>query len=246
MVEVDSIVAYLKDASEPVAAKAVIKHVRTSASMLEDAARSGMVFVWPRYRNSVRYWSRALGGVVRERILEIAGETAMTRAGLVPEIKRRAFHCGTKAAESALRELLKDGTVKVAKLGLGNLYYRADRPQALVAPSTAALVERLKRFGVDAPIGPLIASAGALEERILNEIARLQAASGVPVTVQNLRAALPGVAKTGFDSAVLALADRQKIYLTTHDHGWALPEPERDGLVWDGGQKLYVAVALRD
>jgi plasmid stabilization system protein ParE len=246
MVQLDSIAAYLKGSPEPVTAKTLIKDLNATAPELSQAARSGAVFVWPRYRNLVRYWSRDPRGLIRERILEILGVTAMTRADLVREVRRRAFHCGTWPAESALRELLREGAVKVAKLGVGNLYYRAGHPQVLVAPSTAALAERLKRFGAGASIAVPVPGPQALEERIASEIARLQTAPGVPVTVQNLHAVLPGVAKAEFDAAVLALADRQKIYLTTHDHGWALPESERDRLVWDGGQKLYVAVALRD
>jgi hypothetical protein len=74
----------------------------------------------------------------------------------------------------------------------------------------------------------------------------MQSSPGAPVSLPQVRAAFPLTEKAEFDRAVLALADEQKVYLTQHDHGWAMPEAERDLLVHDGGTRLYVAITLRD
>ena len=84
-----------------------------------------------------------------------------------------------------------------------------------------------------------------LSLQLLDAVKQLQVAPGVPVPVRDLRARV-AAPKPDFDRAALALADRQQVYLTTHDHGWALPAAEQDILIHDGGNKLYVAVTLRD
>lgn len=82
-------------------------------------------------------------------------------------------------------------------------------------------------------------------DSLLASIRRMQISHGVPVSLPRVRAAFPGTEKAEFDRAVLALADQQQVYLTRHDHGWAMPEADRALLVHDGGSRLYAAVTVR-
>ena len=248
MMEVQTIVRYLEEAPAPVSRTKLSKDLRLTAKLadahLSEAVRSGAAFQWPRLRGAARYWHRDPAVLVREEVLNVATATALTRRELVRAILPRAHDCGTKIAQSTVRALLQEGRLRSEKIIGPALCYRTDRPQALVEASYAALRQRLGRLGIgDAEMATAdISPADAL----FDQIVLLQPAPGVPVTVRSLRAAMPGMSKAEFDAAVLSLADQQRIYLTTHDHGWALPEAERQELVWDGGQKLYVAVTLRD
>ena len=183
----------------------------------------------------------------------------MSKNDLIASVNRRAHNCGAKTAGDAVALLVKEGALKTAKtVSLKAFYYNAAVPAGLVRTSLAVLIERLLKAQVseteirallDWPQAAAAAPAettAAWPDRILDAIRRLESVPSAPVTVQSLHAALPELSKTDFDRLVISLADRQRIYLTTHDHGWALPDPEREQLVWDGGQKLYVAVTLRD
>jgi hypothetical protein len=244
MVSEISIAAYLKAAPAPVSLK---KLPATLAGQLSEAIERNEAFAWPKYRGAARYWHSDAAAVVREALAAIAAEAARPKAALIAETARRAHGCGKKMAEEQLKALVKAGEIKSAKIvGQTNLFYAAAHPEALVVPSMAALRQRFRQLNIkeDAPVETR--SSRDVGAEVLDAVRRLEPAPGVPVTVQSLRAAVKGAGKADFDAAVLALADAQKVYLTTHDHGWALPESERDQLVWDGGQKLYVAVAIRD
>ncbi len=75
---------------------------------------------------------------------------------------------------------------------------------------------------------------------------------GVPIDLTSLRKKFPQLSKAGFDRAILRLADERLIYLTTHDHGPALPASRQADLVSDpktkghGRPSLYVAAQLRN
>jgi hypothetical protein len=244
MVSETSIAAYLKAAPAPVSLK---KLPAALAGQLSGAIERKEAFAWPKYRGAARCWHSDPAAVVREALGALAAEEARPKATLVAETARRAHGCGKKLAEEELKALVKAGEIKSAKLvGPTNLFYAAARPEALVAPAMAALRQRFRQLNIhdEAPIE--LRPSRDLGAEVLDAVRRLEPAPGVPVTVQSLRAAVNGAGKPEFDGTVLALADAQKLYLTTHDHGWALPESERDQLVWDGGQKLYVAVAIRD
>lgn len=229
----EAVTEYLRRAPAPVSLKKLKSDLH-----LSDVDTSA-AFVWPNYRGAARFWHRDPAEVIREKMLHVLADAALTRKDVIAQVTRNCYNCGRKPAEQALAGLTKEGVIKTARIfGQTALHYRADRPQTLAATSMRMLMERLKKFDAG--------QQSDLPERILDAVRRLQPGPGVPVTVQSLRAAIPGAAKPEFDEAVLSLADRQKLFLTTHDHGWALPESEREQLVFDGGQKLYVAVTLRD
>ncbi len=252
MVSVETITERLKQAPAPVTLSKLRKELRQDVTAaLAQAMEAGTIFAWPRYFNSPRYWHRETAPVVREAMLTIARRDAMSKTNLIRATAKMAHNCGVPAAKAALTSLVKSGEVRSAKtVGATGLYYATDTPQALVSASLALLMERLRRLNIDA--GEISTGTGApaqatpLTESTFEAIRRLQPSPGVPVSVQQLRSAMVRASKQELDAAVLSLADAQKIYLTTHDHGWSLPEAEREQLVWDGGQKLYVAVTLRD
>lgn len=79
------------------------------------------------------------------------------------------------------------------------------------------------------------------------------ARKGVPVTLTSLRERFPNLTKEQFDKQVLDAADAGRLYLTTHDHGPALPEAQRAELVHDPNTKdahgrpaYYVAATVRN
>lgn len=247
-------VEILRELSGPATAKKLKSELRRrerwtdeqAAASIEQGIAAGEVFVWPRYRNAVRYWTRDPAVETRAAAVAAASDRALPRRALVTAIAANAHHCGKAAAEAAVKSLLSEGALRAARvMGPTPLLYAT--PQALVKGATAILTERLRALGVEAqapvPVEPHAAEPAA--ERLLAAVRRLQPAPAVPVTVHSLRAALPDLDKQAFDRAAIELADRQQVYLTTHDHGWALSESERGQLIFDGGQKLYVAVTLR-
>lgn len=253
MVEMDIIVRCLEDSPVPVTRSKLLKELRArerwterqAAAHLAEAVEAGAAVEWPKFHGP-RYWRRAPASLVREEILAIAASEALAKDKLIRAAVRRAHHPGAKLAESALRDLLKEGLLYRQKLLGPALYFRSDHPETFAEASFQAVREGLRRFGISEPTERTAAPRPTPDGAVLAGIVRLQPSPGVPVTVASLRAAIGGLSKAAFDSAVLALADQQRIYLTTHDHGWALPEADREQLVWDGGQKLYVAVTLRD
>jgi hypothetical protein len=256
----EAIVAYLSEAPAPVTRKKVEKDLKVNKGSLDEAAASGRLFAWPKYRGAERYWHRNPAVVVREAVVSVLAGAALAKKDLVAKAAKLSFNCPKKVVEAAVAALVRDGAVKTAKpVGPGALFYSPAHPEALVRSAHEMVDERLRRAGVDtglraaefvpapAPLSePAPPPAASLEERILDVVRRLQPAPAVPVTVQSIRAAVPDAGKKSVDQAILALADRQKVFLTAHDHGWALPEAQREELVFDGGQKLYVAVTLRD
>jgi hypothetical protein len=250
----EAVIAYLSEAPAPVTQKKMEKDLKVNEASLGEAAASGRVFAWPKYRGAPRYWYRDPAAVVRDAVASVLAGAAMPKKDLAAKAAKLSFNCPKKVVDAAISALVKDGAVKTAKpVGPGALYYSPAHPEALVRSAHEMVDERLRRSGVDTGLRtsePVPASTpppdAGLAGRILETVRRLQPAAGVPVTVQSIRAAVRDAGKESVDQAILALADQQKVFLTVHDHGWALPEAQREELVFDGGQKLYVAVTLRD
>jgi hypothetical protein len=211
-----------------------------------SATRLQKEFAWTREALEAVFRAAA-----RENLLEIASISALPKNRLAKEAARSFRRCyGAKKIEKLVSALEREGLLRKVRavVGPGTLFYRAGDPRPLVW----AFRERLEKLGfsrphIDEALGPVAKKpdAGDLPGRLLERIRALEEAPGVPVTVHSLRAAFPGIPKFDFDRAVLALADQGQVFLIQHDHGWALPEAEREALVHDGGTKLYVGVKLR-
>lgn len=193
-----------------------------------------------------------LAAAAREKVLEIASERALPNDGLAREAARAFRRCySAEKIKKLIAALTREGLLRkaVKVIGQSTLYYRA----GVVEPLVSAFRERLERLGfpaeqIDRAFKPSLdqrPTEAELPARLLDRLHGLEEQPGVPVTVHRLRTAFPGVAKADFDRAVLALADQGQVFLIQHDHGWALPEAEREALVHDGGTKLYVGLKLR-
>ncbi|MCW5979323.1 MAG: hypothetical protein KIT09_14705 [Bryobacteraceae bacterium] len=272
--EIDLLRKYVEQAAAPVRAATLRKDMRAAQrwkrartdEIANAAVAAGVVFAWGSGRNP-RYWRREAGEFLRERVLEAASEVALPKTELAKRASRAAHDAGPKQAGAAIAELLKEGALKQVKaiVGGGTLFHTASVPEALLRASAEALVAKFRTLGMDAaqvaqafrvvsspehtpltapPAGP--AAETDVAERALQILRQLQGGPAVPVTVYRLRAAMPEASKPELDRAVMALAATQRVYLTRHDHGWALPEDERERLVHDGGANLYVAITIRD
>ena len=84
----------------------------------------------------------------------------------------------------------------------------------------------------------------AVEDRMLEAMRQLAPAWSAPVSVRELRAALPGMATAEFDLAVLALRAARKVYLSEHDFPLGEKEEVRRLLVREG-DRYFVAITAR-
>lgn len=124
-----------------------------------------------------------------------------------------------------------------------------DAERAAVAPKPAAPVKPAGK-----PKKPTKARVADATKRVAEAFTAVESsAPGVPVSIPKLRESLPKLSKAEFDAAVLAMADRGEVELTTHDHGPALSEAERERLVHDPNTKddrgrpaYYVAATRRE
>jgi len=247
----------LQSSPAPITARQLrqqIKGRRTTdeelTSALTGLVREGAIHTWPSYRNAARYWHFNPDDYIRDRILEIASEAALSKKELVTRSARAAHRCPQTRVEKNLMELVRSGAMRVGKPLGTSLYYRSGSTKALVTAALNVLTERLLRLGV--PQGEIpqaqqhaMRRAPDLSTRILDTLCELEPSPGAPVTARALRARLQDVEKMEFDRAVIGLAESQRVYVTRHDHGWALSEQDRQQLIHDGGANLYVAVARR-
>ncbi len=267
--QVAHIVDYLQKAPSPVTTKQLQKalgtlHKITESEVtagLEEAGRLCQAYKWK--GRSLRYWHSDMKAFVQERLLEIAGLEALSAKELVARAARISKGCTQADVEKEFKALKQARRIVGKKIfGQSVLYYIDGSPGALIKGSIQVLCDKLRKSGVtdeqiesefkgivQPPVSSLPvetpAPRGDLGASITSALRQLEPAHGAPVSVHRLRSALPDADKRAFDEAVLNLADQQVVYLTRHDHGWALPQEEREELIFDGGDALYVAVAFR-
>jgi hypothetical protein len=179
----------------------------------------------------------------------------------VKRARKLSLGCSQKFVETNVRSLIAEGQlVKARTVGQSELLYAAGATQALITSSLELLKARLLRSGVsEDQLRGLSLNTKAVETaaapspvvsedrgtRILEALRDLESTPGMPVTARQLRARVTDLTKEEFDLAVMELAGQQRVFVTRHDHGWALPEADRQELIHDGGENLYVAVATR-
>lgn len=267
--QVRHIVDHLQKAPAPLTIKQLQKALGTLHKMAEsdvaagltEAVRLGQAYTWT--KRPPRFWHCDVKAFVQERLLEIAALEALSARELVARAARISKGCPQADVEKEFKALKQARRIVGKKIfGPSVLYYIDGSPGALVKGSIRVLRDKLRKSGVtDAQIeselrgiaepamSPSPVEAPATQRNlgasITDALLQLEPAHGAPVSVHRLRSALPEADKRAFDEAVLKLADQQVVYLTRHDHGWALPKEEREELIFDGGDALYVAVAFR-
>jgi len=267
--QVAHIVDHLQKAPSPLTAKQLQKALGTLHKITEgevtagltEAGRLGQAYPWA--GRSPRYWHCDEKAFIQERLLEIAGVEALSAKELVARASRISKGCTQAAVEKEFKALKQARQIVGKKIfGPSVLYYIDGSPGALVKGSIRVLRDKLRKSGLteaqieselkgiaQAPVSssPVEAPASRkdLGASIADALRQLEPAHGAPVTVHRLRSAIPEADKRAFDEAVLKLADQQVLSLTRHDNGWALPKEEREELIFDGGDALYVAVAFR-
>ncbi len=80
---------------------------------------------------------------------------------------------------------------------------------------------------------------------ILNAMARIEPSHTAPVSLLELRAALPHVTKQALDQAALALRRERRIFLSQHDFPQGLSPEDRASLIDGQDGAFYVAITLR-
>jgi hypothetical protein len=235
-------------------------------SALTELVQSRQAYSWPAFRRVPRYWHCDAEGYIRERILEIASEVALTKPQLATRAAKKTHRCSKNRVGKSLAALVNEREVVKAKTAGRVLYFKAGASKALIAGALDILRQTLLRAGVteleirSAGLGSGRETAHMREAsepqskpdstpglagRILAALRELEPTPGAPVTANALRARVADAGKAEFDRAVIQLAEQQQVYVTRHDHGWALPESDRQELIHDGGTNLYVAVATR-
>ncbi len=94
-------------------------------------------------------------------------------------------------------------------------------------------------------VNNILRQAGpAAVDRMWEAMRQLEPTWSAPVSVRELRAALPGVATAEFDLAVLALRAGGKVYLSEHDFPLGEKEEVRRLMVREG-DRYFVAITAR-
>jgi hypothetical protein len=249
---------YLRSAPAPVTGKNLQKALKKQPQMAEEevtaalteAVQAGRVHAWP--GRSPRYWHRAPKAFIQEQLQEVASEEALSGEELVARAARKCLGCAQPLVKKELDALKKAGNIIAPPIFAKKLYCTPGSHRALVRGSLKELRQKLLKAGASNDeiqselAGPAVPAVPPdLAERIATALRGIEPVHGAPVPVQQLRAAVPDLTKQEFDRAALALADRQQVYLSRHDHGWALSKDEQEKLVHDGGDALYVAIAFR-
>lgn len=171
----------------------------------------------------------ALRELARRRLIELLTEKALGNEELIRQTAGAFRRCyGQNLVARLIASLVREGVL--ARLPAKRLLYRPDAPQPLLD----ALGLKLE---VQTPPAP-----EDLAARILAKIAELEEAPYVPVIVDKLRPAFPGVSKEEFDRAVVALADLGRVYLVRNR---VFSDEEREMLIHDGEGNYYGGVGLR-
>lgn len=172
----------------------------------------------------------ALRELARRRLIELLTEKPLANEELIRQTASVFQRCyGQKLVARLIASLVREGVL--ARLPAKRFLYRPDAPKPL-----------LDALGLKFEVKPPPAAPEDLAERILAKIAELEEAPYVPVIVDKLRPAFPGLSKEEFDRAVVALADLGRVYLVPNR---VFTDEEREMLIHDGEGSYYGSVGLR-
>jgi hypothetical protein len=198
------------------------------------------IFRWPDARRQQRFWSIAAAEYARTQIIETATECALPAGELAKQARKRAHGYPDKLVRSLVQQLLKDKELRKYPA-----FGRESSPIGR-AGHPAAYAEAARRFKekIDAKVRAEGGSAGSADvpAEILAAMHALEPSASAPVSVRELRAALPAIGKREFDAAALALWSGQRVFLSRHDYPQSLSVEERDLLIDGGEGSYYVAI----
>lgn len=236
----------LQDADAPLPLKTIAKRLKLTqdelASFLNAELERGSIHRWPELRRQRRFWHRSPDDVLRDTILKHAAEVAMPAPALSKQVRKAMPGFPAKLIVSAIQQLVREQALgKYPGFGRDKeLLGRTGCPAAYAAAGQAAIQA----------IHEKLAAAGSfsipdLEATIFQAMSRLEPASTAPVSVRELRAALPHLDKANLDQAALKLRAQQKVYLSRHDFPQGMSPEDRNGLIDGQDGSYYVAITRR-
>ena len=198
------------------------------------------------------FWGPSPETMVREAILTVGAECAMPAKALSAQAKKRLPPYPAKLIAAVVPELLRDRLLcKCGSFGTGSeLVGRAGYPGAYLAAAQATISEILAKVRAAGATGEEISTVlpgemASLQSTIMDVLARLEPSGVAPVSIRELRTAVPNLSKPAMDQAVLDLRRQRRIFLSQHDFPQGLPPHERAVLVDGQDGTFYVAITPR-
>jgi len=240
----------------PESAKAAVEN------LLRGEAAKGVLFEWPRFSRSARFWTRNPAEVARQVILAAASSKPLSQSALLTMAKKQAWGYPESETRKLVAELKREGLLHLdPPWGGPRARWTTTAPdiQRYLEPlkeEFEKLLGKLAALGVSPdslleglPAPPAVPPkpVADTEETILRTLAELEPRLGLVIPVRKLREApvLGHLDKVAFDRAVLNLLMAERIFLHDHSAPYTLPEAERDLLVTDGRGTFYVGIAWR-
>lgn len=240
---------FVRESAVPVNFSSLIKKFRIPAdemrNVLEVERERGTLFAWPRFRGQVRFWTQEPGAYLREQVLSIVTERAVSAKDLAGLVKKRSHGCPEKQVAAIVQQLLRDQVIrKYPALGREKfLLGPAGNPEAYAAAgriAIQAILEKVAAAGASIP-----EPARLVPERMLEMMGRLEPSHSAPVSVRELRTALPDLTKDEFDQAARELRRQQRVFLSRHDFPQSLSGEDRAALIDGKDGSYYVAITAR-
>ncbi len=241
----------IEEAKAPLTLKNLQKRTRIGADelarLLASETERGSIHRWPETRGQQRFWHHSPDETLREQILQAASECALPPPALAKQAKKRMppGH-PAKLIASAVQQLIRDNQLhKYPGFGKEKLLLGREGCPAAYAKAAQsaiqAIMDKLSAEGVHLQTLP----AQDLESAMLEAMGRIEPSRTAPVSIGELRAAVPQASKRAFDEAALNLRVRKRAFLSRHDFPQSLPPDEREALIDGRDGTYYVAITAR-
>jgi hypothetical protein len=235
--------AILAQSSAPLSLSILEKQTRIKRedlkALLVDGIERDSIYRWPDYRGSQRYWHVEPNKFAREQILASASELAQKTVDLRHTSKKRLPGFPDKLIASLIQELVREGKLKKFPALGREAFLLGSHPEAYAAAAQrviTAILEKVHKAGV---------AKSSSGDAILKAMAELEPSGQAPVSVRELRAALPQLSKQAFDDAALKLRNEEKVFLNRHDFPQSLPAAELENLIDGRDGNYFIAISSR-
>jgi len=254
---VERVTDLLKSAAKPMSFAQLRKATRlTDAGLkaaLESAQEQSRIFRWPDSRRSQYFWSKSAEDSAQESLLTLASNEALSRSALSTRAASQIPGFSRSAMDRIVGNLLASHElVSVPAFTAGKLLMRAGTAAPYRTAARTFIEAKFRKAGLstdglfDHPAAVASPAPPAdLAQLILERVRSLEPITGVPVTTQRLRQALPDLTKQQFDAASLELRKRREVSLSLHHDPHNLPQADRDLLIDGRDGNYYVAIAIR-